>query len=238
MLEARDLRRHFGGVKAVDGVNFTLDARSLVGIIGPNGSGKSTLLSLLMGNNKVTSGSVVLDGSDITKLPPHRRVHRGMARSFQETRLFDDQTARDNVLLSATERARGAEAGAQADECLAFVGLEAVADVAAAELTHLHQRLLMIAIGLASRPKVLLLDEPAVGNAGEELTTMIETIRRIPAERECAVVLIDHNMRLVMGACERIIVLDFGQVIAEGAPGAVRSDPRVVEAYFGTEGAA
>jgi branched-chain amino acid transport system ATP-binding protein len=207
-------------------------------VIGPNGSGKSTLMSLLMGNNKVGGGTVRFEGSDVTKVPPHRRVHLGMARTFQETRLFDDQTARDNVLLSATEHTRGADAVALADECLEFVGISAAAGVRADELTHLEQRLLMIAIGLASRPKLLLLDEPAVGTAGDELTIMIDTIRRIPAERDCAVLLIDHNMRLVMGVCERIVVLDFGQVIAEGTPEEIRSDARVVEAYFGSEGAA
>lgn len=235
MLTAKDVRRHFGGVKAVDGVSFEVAPRSVVGIIGPNGSGKSTLVSLLMGNNKVASGVIEFDGADVTKVAPHRRVHRGMARTFQETRLFDDQTTRDNVLLAATEHARGAEAEGLADECLQFVGLCDVKHVGADELTHLQQRLLMIAVGLASRPKMLLLDEPAVGTAGAELTTMIDTIRRIPQERDCAVLLIDHNMRLVMGVCERLVVLDFGQVIAEGTPEDIRADPRVIEAYFGRE---
>jgi len=238
MLEARELRRHFGGVKAVDGVSFHVAAKSLVGVIGPNGSGKSTLMSLLMGNNRVDGGSVLFEGVDVTKVSPHRRVHRGLARTFQETRLFEDQTARDNVLLSATENARGSDAMELAEECLAFAGIAEVADQRADELTHLQQRLLMIAIGLASRPKVLLLDEPAVGTAGQELTTMISTIQRIPEERDCAVLLIDHNMRLVMGVCERIVVLDFGRVIAEGSPEDVRTDARVIEAYFGAEGAA
>jgi len=225
-------------VKAVDGVSFTVPPRSLVGIIGPNGSGKSTLMSLLMGNNKVSGGSVLFDGVDVTKVPPHRRVHRGMARTFQETRLFDEQSTRDNVMLSATEHARGTEAAAIAGECLTFTGLSQVADLPASELTHLQQRLLMVAIGLASKPKVLLLDEPAVGTAGDELSTMIETIRRIPDERDCAVVLIDHNMRLVMGVCKRIVVLDFGQVIADGDPEEIRANPLVVEAYFGKGDAA
>ncbi len=225
-------------MKAVDGVSFTVPPRSLVGIIGPNGSGKSTLMSLLMGNNKVSGGSVLFDGVDVTKVPPHRRVHRGMARTFQETRLFDEQSTRDNVMLSATEHARGTEAAAIAGECLTFTGLSQVADLPASELTHLQQRLLMVAIGLASKPKVLLLDEPAVGTAGDELSTMIETIRRIPDERDCAVVLIDHNMRLVMGVCKRIVVLDFGQVIADGDPEEIRANPLVVEAYFGKGDAA
>jgi branched-chain amino acid transport system ATP-binding protein len=238
MLEARDVRRHFGGVKAVDGVSFEVNQGDIVGVIGPNGSGKSTLVSLLMGNNRVSGGSIHFDGVDITKYPPHRRVHQGMARTFQETRIFDKETARNNVMLSATEHHRTAEAEAIADECLAFTGLTEVADVTAEELTHLQQRLLMIAVAMAPRPKVVLLDEPAVGTAGDELTIMIDTIRRIPRERGCAVMLIDHNMRLVMGACERIIVLDFGQVIASGTPDEVRTNPQVIEAYFGKGSAA
>lgn len=234
MLEVRQLRRHFGGIKAVDGVSFDVEARSVVGVIGPNGSGKSTLVSLLLGNNKVSGGSVCFDGEDVTQLSPHLRVKRGLARTFQETRLFDDLSARDNVLLSATENAQGRDPEELADECLDFVGLGDVSWVVAAELTHLQQRLLMIAVGLASRPKLLLLDEPAVGTAGDELSQMIETIRRIPIERECAVLLIDHNMRLVMDVCERLVVLDFGRVIAEGRPESVRADPHVIEAYFGT----
>lgn len=235
MLEARGLRRHFGGVKAVDGVSLSVGVEGVVGVIGPNGSGKSTLMSLLMGNNRVAEGTVIFDEVDVTKVAPHRRVHRGMARTFQETRLFDDQTARDNVLLSASEHARRAEAARLTEECLAFVGLVEESETTAAELTHLQQRLLMIAVGLASGPKLILLDEPAVGTAGDELTTMIDTIGRIPSERKCGVLLIDHNMRLVMGVCERIVVMDFGRVIAEGRPEEIRADPRVVEAYFGAE---
>lgn len=235
MLETTDLRRHFGGVKAVDGVSFSVGPREIVGVIGPNGSGKSTLVSLLMGNNRPSGGRIRFAGKDITKTAPHRRVHLGMARTFQETRLFDGVSAAANVTLAATEAGRGVNVGELARECLAFVGLDGVGDTAIEDFTHLQQRLLMIAIALASRPSLVLLDEPAVGTAGEELSHMIEVIRRIPAERDCSVLLIDHNMRLVMGVCQRLVVLDFGRVIAEGTPDSVREDPRVVEAYFGAE---
>ena len=235
MLEATELRRHFGGIKAVDGVTFSVGEREIVGVIGPNGSGKSTLVSLLMGNNRAGGGVVRFAGKDVTKVAPHRRVHLGMARTFQETRLFDTVSATANVNLAATEAGRGVNAGELARECLAFVGLSDVGDAAVDDLTHLQQRLLMVAVALASRPRLVLLDEPAVGTAGDELSHMIDVIRRIPAERDCSVLLIDHNMRLVMGVCERLVVLDFGKVIAEGPPDAVRADPRVLEAYFGVE---
>jgi ABC-type branched-subunit amino acid transport system ATPase component len=235
MLEADGLRRHFGGVKAVDGVSFTVGEREIVGVIGPNGSGKSTLVSLLMGNNRPSGGTVRFAGQDVTRVAPHRRVHLGMARTFQETRLFADVGATANVTLAATEAGRGTDVDGLAAECLAFVGLGDIGAAAVDDLTHLQQRLLMIAVALASRPSLVLLDEPAVGTAGEELSRMIEVIRRIPAERDCSVLLIDHNMRLVMGVCERLVVLDFGKVIAAGPPAAVREDPRVVEAYFGAE---
>lgn len=237
MLEATELRRHFGGVRAVDGVSFAVGEREIVGVIGPNGSGKSTLVSLLMGNNRASGGRVRFAGRDVTKVPPHRRVHLGMARTFQETRLFDGVDATANVTLAATEAGRGVDIDELARDCLDFVGLAGVGDRPIDDLTHLQRRLLMIAVALASRPSLVLLDEPAVGTAGDELSHMIDMIRRIPTERECSVLLIDHNMRLVMGVCERLVVLDFGKVIAEGPPDAVREDPRVVEAYFGAESA-
>jgi branched-chain amino acid transport system ATP-binding protein len=237
MLEAIDLQRHFGGVKAVDGVSFGVGEREIVGIIGPNGSGKSTLVSLLMGNNRAGGGVVRFAGKDVTRVAPHRRVHLGMARTFQETRLFVGSSAMSNVTLAATEAGRGVDVDELARECLQFVGLAGVGETPIDDLTHIQQRLLMIAVALASRPSLVLLDEPAVGTAGEELSHMIDVIRRIPAERGCSVLLIDHNMRLVMGVCERLVVLDFGKVIAEGVPDVVREDPRVVEAYFGTESA-
>ncbi len=235
MLDAQNLQRYFGGVKAVDGVSISVGDKEIVGLIGPNGSGKSTLVALLTGYNRPQSGSIIFQGNDVTALAPYRRAKLGMARTFQETRLFTELTARENVELAATERlGRGAAASSLADDCLGFTGLERhEQDTRASRLTHAEQRLLMISVALACEPSLVLFDEPAVGMAGRELERITTVIENIPDERGSAVLLIDHNMKLVMGVCQRLVVLDFGRVIANGTPRSVREDAEVIKAYFG-----
>lgn len=231
LLEARGLTRHFGGLKAVDGVDFDLAAGEVHALIGPNGAGKTTFVSLLSGRVPVQAGSIRFQGRDITGLPAHRRVRAGIAYTFQITQIFANLTVFDNVALAVQSRggARRLRDGVQA--ALARVGLEDWADQVAGTLSYGHQRLLEIAMGLALGPKLLILDEPTQGLAAGE----IEGFKRLVAGLvpEVTVLLIEHNMEVVMDLADRITVLNFGQVLASGTPDEVRADPMVQAAYLG-----
>jgi branched-chain amino acid transport system ATP-binding protein len=245
LLETRGLTRYFGGLAAVDHVDLTVSEGEIVGLIGPNGAGKTTCFNLLSGFIRPTAGTIRFDGDDITRLRPHQVVRRGLVRTFQLTTLFQEMTALENVLLGLhlhskkglgqvlfSRRTYPAEEVARCREVLDFAGLSTHADQLARTLPHGHQRALGIAMALAARPRLLLLDEPVTGMNLDEsgrVMALVKTIR----DRGTTILLVEHNMKAVMGTCERIVVLNFGQKLAEGTPAHVSTNARVIEAYLG-----
>jgi branched-chain amino acid transport system ATP-binding protein len=251
-LEVKELTRRFGGVTAVDHVSFAVNRGEVFGVIGPNGAGKTTLFNLVTGVTHPTSGSLLHDGTDITAARPHQIARRGIARTFQNIRLFSELSALENVMIGRHCHTRsglfsgvlglgtaGAEERAvrkRARELLALMGLATRAQVKARNLPYGDQRRLEIARALALEPQVLLLDEPAAGMNPTEKTALAEFMRRLRADFDLTMLIIEHHVPLVMGLCDRIAVLDFGGLIALGDPETVRRDPAVVEAYLGEEG--
>jgi branched-chain amino acid transport system ATP-binding protein len=233
-LEAHGVAVHFEGVKALDGVDLALGAGDILGLIGPNGAGKTTLVNVLSGFQRPMQGSVLLGGVDVTGLSPHRRARRGLARTFQGTRLFGDLSVRENVEVAALATGSSARAArVRADEVLAEMHLATCADVAAASLPYGDERRVAIARALASRPQFLLLDEPAAGlNEAEtdELTTILLDIQH---RLECGLLVIEHDMPFIMRLCHRIQVLDYGKTLAIGTPDEVKANEQVLEAYLG-----
>jgi branched-chain amino acid transport system permease protein len=237
VVEAVDVRKSFGGVHALRGVSLRLAEGELVGMIGPNGSGKTTFLNCLSGVLAPSSGDVLLDGESVSGAPIHRIASRGVVRTFQNIRLFGRMSVRRNVEVSALAAggAGRAESAERAGELLAELGLEERADRDAGTLSYGEQRRLEIARALAARPRFLLLDEPAAGMNEGESAELGVAIERIRSARNCGILVVEHDLRLIMRLCERVAVLNEGRLISEGTPDEVRRDPAVVAAYIGEE---
>jgi branched-chain amino acid transport system ATP-binding protein len=222
----------FGGRKALDGVAFAAEPGRVTGLIGPNGAGKSTLFDVVSGLRTPTSGRVLLDGRDVTRLGPGRRSRRGLARTFQRLELFDRLSVRDNLLVAAELGPDRRRASRLVTEILDRLGLTGLADRTADALSTGAARLVEVGRALATRPRVLLLDEPAAGQDHDETERFADLLRTVAADGT-AVVLVEHDMTLVMGVCDDLHVLDLGKIIAVGPPETVRRDDVVLAAYLG-----
>jgi branched-chain amino acid transport system ATP-binding protein len=249
LLETKGVTQRFGGICAVSELNLKVEAGEVVGVIGPNGAGKTTVFNIITGVYNPTAGNVYFDGTDITGMSPHRIAAKGIARTFQNIRLFRGLSVIDNVRIAHYTAAKystieaalhigrfGSEERRILDsshDLLNAFGLEQYASARAADLPYGLQRRLEIARALAIKPELLLLDEPAAGMNPREIDSLIGLIRDIRETFGLTILLIEHQMRLVMSICERIVVLDFGATIAEGSPEEIRSDGRVIEAYLG-----
>lgn len=230
LLEARGLTRHFGGLKAVDGVDFDLEEGEIHALIGPNGAGKTTFVSLLCGRIPAQSGTIRFAGTDITRLPAHDRVRRGIAYTFQITSVYAHLPVFDNVALAVQSRG-AADLRAETLAGLDRVGLAAEASKPAGQLSYGHQRLLEVAMGLALKPRLLILDEPTQGLANAEIDSFKALVRGVVPG--ASVLLIEHNMDVVMDLADRITVLNFGEVLARGTPAEIRANRAVQAAYLG-----
>jgi branched-chain amino acid transport system ATP-binding protein len=244
LLEVKNVSKHFGSLAAVRGVSMAVEAGELRAIIGPNGAGKTTFFNMICGFFPPSSGSIVFDGQDVTRVPAHKRVGLGMARTFQITEIFPELTVRENVQSAAevaagqtlkmwTSRADASLTDKVVGEMLGLVGLSAKADRLVGELAHGDQRATEIAMALALKPRLLLLDEPTAGMGDQETYEITRLIRRLHRDSKYTIVLIEHDMRVVFHLADRITVLDQGRLLAEGTPQEIAASDVVQAAYLG-----
>jgi branched-chain amino acid transport system ATP-binding protein len=236
ILRTDGLKRYFGGLRAVDGIDFSLEEGEIRAIIGPNGAGKTTFVSLLSGRTPVTGGRITFRGEDITRLPAFRRVRRGIAYTFQITNIYPKLTVMENIRMAALGRAQRGDRFDFKHETLAVLDAVELAhrvDHRAGELAYGHQRLVEVAMGLALSPSLLILDEPTQGLSDSEIANFCKLVKRISATT--TILLVEHNMDVVMQLADRITVLNRGQTLAENTPAEIRANREVQAAYLGTE---